>query len=684
MHSSGKATRNPPGDQLERAILQMTAGSPLLKFAKAGNPGFRPYQLSSDLLALTWQTKKTGVKTSIAIKDMKEIRYGQRTDKFKKKINRPDLENLSFSIMHMEKGQLESLDLVCKDEAEFQMWTGTLATLIEGKTDLTQYLLAVQKRQLEAAQRGEGLDGSDARKARMALKHSKVGAFKETEADVYAFGWGEWGQNGIGLPSAQGGGADLDVCPTPKLLESLLGKHVVALAQGWSHTVVALESGELLQCGNRVGTGLAEDYVVPTPTPLSHVSEKLSIVSLAAGAFHTAALTERGHVLTWGGNVAGQCGHGDRRDVKEPRFVEALRQPSHESDSGVFVVSLVCGSSFTAVLSDEGGVYTFGAGQHGVLGHNDTVDRDVPTRVQDLAGTDVQRLAAGDCHMFACTLRETYAWGANSSSQLGLGGSEDDQHRPHVVEALRGLEVREIAAGAVHSCALVRQGNQNLSRDVLYTWGSNACGQLGQGKKNKLVRPTPVPEIRFSSALAGSAGAASATTPHHATHASAAENNQLMEIKCGSFHTLLRTAGGEVYASGSNVYGQCGLPTLSSSSAAAASSMVLSKAGTATAASQVDEFRCIDFIKDKQARALVAGGENSAVLTKRAWVEDHEAADCMACKSVFTFVNRKHHCRNCGGIFCGSCSSKKIAILRIQVTEPVRVCNSCYTMLGGR
>jgi hypothetical protein len=355
---------------------------------------------------------------------------------------------------------------------------------------------------------------------------------------------------------------------------------------------------------------------------------------------------------------------------------------------------LVCGSSFTAVLSDEGGVYTFGAGQHGVLGHNDTNDRPLPTRVQDLAGTDVQRLAAGDCHMFACTLRETYAWGANSSSQLGLGGNgEDDQHRPHAVEALRGLEVRDIVAGAAHSAAIVRQGNQIMSRDVLYTWGSNSAGQIGQGKKNKVARPTVVPEIRYSSTLGGSSGSSAGATggggagagPHAFVHASAAENNQLVEVKAGAFHTLLRTAGGEVYATGSNIYGQCGLSGATGFGGAGGQSSASSaKAGTGTGASQIDEFRVIDFLKDKAARALVCGGENSAVLTKRAWVEDHEAADCMACKSLFTFVNRKHHCRNCGGIFCGNCSSKKIAILRIQVTEPVRVCNSCFTMLGGR
>lgn len=45
-------------DGLERGILVMTAGfTPLLKFGEGGKPGFRPFQLSSDLMALTWQSK---------------------------------------------------------------------------------------------------------------------------------------------------------------------------------------------------------------------------------------------------------------------------------------------------------------------------------------------------------------------------------------------------------------------------------------------------------------------------------------------------------------------------------------------------------------------------------------------------------------------------------------------------
>jgi hypothetical protein len=35
----------------------------------------------------------------------------------------------------------------------------------------------------------------------------------------------------------------------------------------------------------------------------------------------------------------------------------------------------------------------------------------------------------------------------------------------------------------------------------------------------------------------------------------------------------------------------------------------------------------------------------------------------MACKATFTMIRRRHHCRNCGGLFCGACSSKRIALL---------------------
>lgn len=54
---------------------------------------------------------------------------------------------------------------------------------------------------------------------------------------------------------------------------------------------------------------------------------------------------------------------------------------------------------------------------------------------------------------------------------------------------------------------------------------------------------------------------------------------------------------------------------------------------------------------------------------------------CMRCRSAFTMLNRKHHCRNCGLTFCGNCSSKSISLPHLAIKEPVRVCESCYTRI---
>ncbi|CAN6552886.1 unnamed protein product [Malus baccata var. baccata] len=56
------------------------------------------------------------------------------------------------------------------------------------------------------------------------------------------------------------------------------------------------------------------------------------------------------------------------------------------------------------------------------------------------------------------------------------------------------------------------------------------------------------------------------------------------------------------------------------------------------------------------------------------WVVD--CSHCQGCSSQFTFINRKHHCRRCGGLFCNSCTQQRM-LLRGQGDSPVRICDPC-------
>lgn len=65
------------------------------------------------------------------------------------------------------------------------------------------------------------------------------------------------------------------------------------------------------------------------------------------------------------------------------------------------------------------------------------------------------------------------------------------------------------------------------------------------------------------------------------------------------------------------------------------------------------------------------------------WIPDEEAPRCMACAVPFTAFRRRHHCRNCGGVFCGICSNSSAPLPNFGLTKAVRVCRDCYVRVVG-
>ncbi|CAH8670860.1 unnamed protein product [Schistosoma haematobium] len=74
--------------------------------------------------------------------------------------------------------------------------------------------------------------------------------------------------------------------------------------------------------------------------------------------------------------------------------------------------------------------------------------------------------------------------------------------------------------------------------------------------------------------------------------------------------------------------------------------------------------------------------ESHSAFSDAQWANDSENPNCFLCQSLFNVSRRRHHCRNCGLIFCHECSSRKMALP--SSAKPVRVCDTCHGLLLHR
>eukprot|EP01095_Lingulamoeba_sp_RSL-Kostka_P012717 TRINITY_DN506_c0_g1_i1.p1 TRINITY_DN506_c0_g1~~TRINITY_DN506_c0_g1_i1.p1 ORF type:complete len:476 (+),score=206.26 TRINITY_DN506_c0_g1_i1:77-1504(+) len=63
------------------------------------------------------------------------------------------------------------------------------------------------------------------------------------------------------------------------------------------------------------------------------------------------------------------------------------------------------------------------------------------------------------------------------------------------------------------------------------------------------------------------------------------------------------------------------------------------------------------------------------------WQPDKYAKNCNLCNKKFTQITRKHHCRNCGFIFCNKCCKHKMNLPGVSSILKPKVCNKCFEAL---
>jgi hypothetical protein len=67
------------------------------------------------------------------------------------------------------------------------------------------------------------------------------------------------------------------------------------------------------------------------------------------------------------------------------------------------------------------------------------------------------------------------------------------------------------------------------------------------------------------------------------------------------------------------------------------------------------------------------------------WHADTAQPECEGCYRPFTFTIRRHHCRDCGGLFCHQCSSRAVIMFhRASPKTKVRICKFCVPYVDAR
>ncbi|XP_066456047.1 X-linked retinitis pigmentosa GTPase regulator isoform X2 [Eleutherodactylus coqui] len=198
--------------------------------------------------------------------------------------------------------------------------------------------------------------------------------------------WGENSEGQLGL------GSEKTIC-SPQQMD--IGKPISWISCGYYHSAFVTQDGELYTFGEpengKLGLPAEKLDKHKKPQRVSGLSGKVKMVSCGGG--HTVAVTDK-EVFTFGLGQFGQLGHGTFIfETNTPKIVDALKL--HR------IRYVACGENHTAVITDKGLLYTFGDGRYGKLGlgEENFTNQFSPTLCMNFLKFNIQSVACGGCHM---------------------------------------------------------------------------------------------------------------------------------------------------------------------------------------------------------------------------------------------------------------------------------------------
>ena len=350
-------------------------------------------------------------------------------------------------------------------------------------------------------------------------------ALGDSQSAAYAWGYNYNGQLGNNSTTNSS---------VPVAVSSAIGftnSGVSAIAAGYLHSL-ALQNGAVYAWGynfyGQFGNNSTTSSTVPVA--VSHSADgsftNTGVTAIAAGYNDSLAL-QNGAVYAWGNNFYGQLGINSTTESNLP---VAVNHSADGSFTNTGVTAIAAGYVFSLALQN-GAVYAWGNNQQDQLGNPKGVESTVPVAVSHSAdgsftNTGVTAIAAGYSHSLAVQNGAVYAWGVNTSGQLGNNSTTNSKAPVAVLGLSTGVTC--VAGGYAHSLA-VQNGN-------VFAWGSDNDGQLGNGTTNTTANPTPA-EVLLTNGTALSG---------------------IVQVAAGQYSSYALSSDGSLYAWGLNSSGQLG------------------------------------------------------------------------------------------------------------------------------
>ncbi|KAG8389817.1 hypothetical protein BUALT_Bualt01G0017900 [Buddleja alternifolia] len=676
----------------EQALVALKKGAQLLKYGRKGKPKFYPFRLSNDETTLIWISNSG--ERSLKLASVSRIIPGQRTAVFQRYL-RPDKDYLSFSLIYSNGKR--SLDLICKNKVEAEIWIAGLKALIssgqDGRSKIDGWsdggLYFDENRDLtsESPSNSSVSATREVSSSDISITSSTIVSPKSYHPDNLVHSERSHVASDQTNMQVKGSGSDA-------FRVSISSAHSSS-SHGSAQDDDALGDvyiwGEVI-CDNVVKVGPEKnassistrtDVLLPKPLESNVV---LDVHHIACGVRHAALVTRQGEVFSWGEESGGRLGHGVGKDVTHPHLVESL--------SFVSVDFVACGEFHTCAVTMGGELYTWGDGTHnaGLLGHGTDVSHWIPKRISGpLEGLQVAMVTCGPWHTALITsMGQLFTFGDGTFGVLGHGNKENVSC-PREVETLSGLRTISVACGVWHTAAIVEvivtQSSASFSSGKLFTWGDGDKNRLGHGDKEPRLEPTCVPaliEYNFHKIACGHSLTVGLTTSGRVfTMGSTVygqlgnpqsdgkspclvedklRNESIEEISCGAYHVAALTSKNEVYTWGKGANGRLGHGDIEDR-----------KSPT-----------LVEALKDRHVKSVACGSNYTSAICLHKWVSGAEQSQCSSCRQAFGFTRKRHNCYNCGLVHCHSCSSRKAirAALAPNPSKPYRVCDSCFAKLS--